>query len=64
MGMNMVTIASEKILDKLADETTGRHIASVSYTHLDVYKRQHYIFKYKCNNDNVYRNKSYVQTDI
>ena len=27
MGMNMVTIASEKILDKLADETTGRHIA-------------------------------------
>ena len=40
MGMNMVTIASEKILDKLADETTGRHIASVSYTHLDVYKRQ------------------------
>ena len=25
MGMNMVTIASEKILDKLADETTGRH---------------------------------------
>lgn len=27
MGMNMVTIASEKILDKLAEETTGRHIA-------------------------------------
>ena len=27
MGMNMVTIASEKILDKLADETTGRHIS-------------------------------------
>ncbi|WP_299526533.1 hydroxymethylglutaryl-CoA reductase (NADPH) [uncultured Methanobrevibacter sp.] len=27
MGMNMVTIASEKILDKLANETNGRHIA-------------------------------------
>ncbi len=27
MGMNMVTIATEKILDKLASETTARHIA-------------------------------------
>ena len=27
MGMNMVTIASEKILDKLADETTATHLA-------------------------------------
>lgn len=27
MGMNMVTIASEKILEKLADETSARHIA-------------------------------------
>ena len=27
MGMNMVTIASEKILDKLAEETTATHIA-------------------------------------
>jgi len=27
MGMNMVTIASEKILDKLAQETTATHIA-------------------------------------
>ena len=27
MGMNMVTIASEKILDKLASETTATHIA-------------------------------------
>lgn len=27
MGMNMVTIASEKILNKLANETNGRHIA-------------------------------------
>ena len=27
MGMNMVTIATEKILDKLAIETNGRHIA-------------------------------------
>ena len=27
MGMNMVTIATEKILDKMASETTARHIA-------------------------------------
>ena len=27
MGMNMVTIATEKILDKLASETSARHIA-------------------------------------
>ena len=27
MGMNMVTIASEKILDKMAQETSARHIA-------------------------------------
>ena len=27
MGMNMVTIATEKILDKLSSETNGRHIA-------------------------------------
>ena len=27
MGMNMVTIASEKILDKLAEETSAKHIA-------------------------------------